>query len=225
MQYYPIFLNLNEKRCLVVGAGGVGIRKIAGLLEASPQELLVVDVAEPSPDLSRLINDSGLIFAQRPFAASDLDGRFLVIAATSNETLNAEIGRLCHDRGILCNIIDQPEKCSFIVPAVHSRGELTVAVSTGGASPAMARKIRQELDAVFGEEYAGMLTLMRRLRPVIIDLGYPSKVNSAFFRRLVNSDLMDALAAKDCARAKAALVDIVPPEMHPRIEDMLHDLC
>ncbi|WP_027183335.1 precorrin-2 dehydrogenase/sirohydrochlorin ferrochelatase family protein [Desulfovibrio inopinatus] len=225
MRYYPIFIDLKDKRCLVVGAGGVGIRKVEGLLEANPKELLVVDITAPSPKLSRLLDDPRVVFANRSFVETDLNGRFLVIASTSNDMLNAEISRLCHARGILCNIIDQPEKCSFIVPAVHNRGELTVAVSTGGASPALARKIRRELDTVFGEEYAAMLTLMRRLRPVIIDLGYPSTVNSEFFRRLVHSDLMDALAAQDRSRAKAALEEILPPEAHPRIEDLLHDLC
>ncbi len=152
MRYYPIYVNLHGKRCLVVGAGQVGRRKIATLAECGAAEILVIDLAPADPACAGLFDHPAVTFACRPFAVSDLDGRFLVIASTDNEALNWEISRECAARGILCNIVDQPEKCSFIVPALYTQGELTVAISTGGGSPALARKIRQGRGEIRGRE-------------------------------------------------------------------------
>lgn len=210
MRYYPLFVNLQGKRCLVVGAGQVGRRKIAGLAEHGAADVLVVDPGLP-PELAEALSRlPAVTLAARPFAAADLDGRFLVIAATDDEAQNWTISRECAARGILCNIVDQPEKCSFIVPAVHTQGELTVAISTGGGSPALARKIRQGLGAFLGGEYGTLLMLMSRLRPLVLELGLGSPANAAIFRRLVDSTLMEALGRGDTAGAEAILRDILP---------------
>lgn len=105
----------------MVGAGQVGRRKIASLADAGAERVLVVDVNPAGPELAELLSRPNLEHACRPFRESDLDGVFLVIASTSDETLNWRISALCAERGVLCNIVDQPEKCSFIVPAVFTR--------------------------------------------------------------------------------------------------------
>lgn len=213
MRYYPIYVNLRGKRCLVVGAGQVGRRKIATLAECGAEEILVIDraPAEACPELS---SHPAVVFACRPYETADLDGRFLVIASTDDEALNWRISRECAERGIPCNIVDQPEKCSFIVPALFTQGDLTVAISTGGSSPALARKIRQGLGEFLGTEYGAMLVLMSRLRPLVLGLGQGSPANSELFRELVNSSLLEALKLADAPRAEAILRDILPASLH-----------
>jgi len=224
MRYYPIFVNLAGKKCLVVGAGQVGRRKIATLASCGAHEVLVLDVADPGPEFEALGGLPGVRFERRAFAPDDLEGRMLVIASTSDEELNWTISRLCAAKGVLCNIVDQPEKCGFIVPAILSQGDLTVAVSTGGASPALARRIRQDLGDFFGSGYGALLILMSRLRPHIIGLGQGTEANSAIFRRLVNSSLLEALEKKDLPAAKAVLLAELPAELHPLTDELLDGL-
>ena len=213
MRYYPIYVNLHGKRCLVVGAGQVGRRKIATLAECGAQEILVIDLA-PAEACAELLSHPAVVFACRPYETTDLDGRFLVIASTDDEALNWRISRECAERGIPCNIVDQPEKCSFIVPALFTQGDLTVAISTGGSSPALARKIRQGLGEFLGSEYGALLILMSRLRPMVLGLGLGSPANSKLFRELVNSPLLEALEQADAARAETILRDILPATLH-----------
>lgn len=224
MRYYPIFVNLKDKDCLVVGAGSVGRRKIAALLDREPRSVLVVDTSPPSADMAPLLSRPGLTYETRTFRDEDLGGRFIVIASTDNEELNWRISNLCKARGILCNIVDQPEKCSFIVPAVVQKGDLTLAVSTGGSSPALAKKIRRDLEDYFGSHYGDFLILMARLRPHVLGLGRGTDHNTALFRDLVASDLMDCLEAKDAARARAILAEHLPAEVTGRIDEVLDGL-
>ncbi|MGD9609580.1 MAG: bifunctional precorrin-2 dehydrogenase/sirohydrochlorin ferrochelatase [Desulfovibrionaceae bacterium] len=214
MRYYPIYVNLHGKRCLVVGAGQVGRRKIATLSECGAAEILVLDPGL-SPSLAEELNTlPSVVLSRRAFTSSDLDGRFLVIASTDDEDLNWGISRECADRGILCNIVDQPEKCGFIVPALFTQGDLTVAISTGGGSPALARKIRQGLGEFLGGEYGALLLLMSRLRPLVLGLGLGSETNSAIFRKLVNSSLLEALERGDASASTAIVRDILPAALH-----------
>ncbi|MHC1788395.1 precorrin-2 dehydrogenase/sirohydrochlorin ferrochelatase family protein [Solidesulfovibrio sp.] len=214
MRYYPIYVNLHGKRCLVVGAGQVGRRKIATLAECGAREILVIDLAPAADTCAALLEHPAVVFACRPYETSDLDGRFLVIASTDDEALNWRISRECAERGIPCNIVDQPEKCSFIVPALFTQGDLTVAISTGGGSPALARKIRQGLGEFLGSEYGALLLLMSRLRPLVLALDLGTPANSRLFRDLVNSPLLEALDQGDAARAEAILREILPASLH-----------
>jgi precorrin-2 dehydrogenase / sirohydrochlorin ferrochelatase len=221
MRYYPISVNLQGKHCLVVGAGQVGRRKIATLAECGPTEILVLDPGlDPhlAEELSRL---PAVVLAARLFTPADLDGRFLVIAATDDEALNWTISRECASRGILCNIVDQPEKCSFIVPALYVQGDLTVAISTGGGSPALARKIRQGLGDFLGSEYGLLVLVMSRLRPLVLGLGLGGAANSALFRQLVDSRLIEALEHGDAALAESILRDILPEALHGQAAELI----
>ena len=225
MRYYPLFADLSRKNCLVVGAGEVGRRKIATLAACGAREVLVLDTREPDDDLRQALDLPCVRYECRSFQDADLDGRFLVIASTSSEELNWRISRECEARGILCNIVDQPEKCSFIVPALFTQGDLTVAISTGGASPAMARKIRKGLGEFLGSEYGAALLLMSRLRPLVLELGLGSPRNAGIFRGLVDSGLLEALERKDMAAAADLLAAHVPGQLHNRIPELLDGLC
>jgi len=221
MRTYPMFVSLEGRHCLVVGAGQVGLRKIASLLDCGAAGLTVIEPAAPSQALRELAARPGVTLLRRDFESGDLDGVFLAIAATSDPDQNLRIGALCRQRGIFCNIVDSPELGSFLVPSSVQRGDLTIAISTGGRSPALAKRIRKDLQERFGEEYAGFLKLMGRLRPMLLALGRPSEENAAIFRRLAGSRLLEALRADDGALARSELTALLPAELHYRITELL----
>lgn len=232
MRYYPMFVSLEGQACLVVGAGQVGLRKIETLADCGAASILVVDKNPPDAALLALLARTGLSFAQRDFEQNDLDGIFLAIASTSSPAVNQRISDLCRERGVLCNIVDQPEACSFIVPATVCRGDLTLAISTGGQSPALAKRIRKDLQETFGQEYALFLKLMGRLRPLILALGLDTGANTAIFRALVDSRLLEALKLGDADLAQAelaaqipqALPQGLPQDLAPQLRAQLHEL-
>lgn len=224
MHEYPVFLKLQGKRCLVVGMGGVGRRKAASLLDAGAEEVLMIDAAPADETVEQLAANERARFDQRFFEAKDLDGRFLVFACTSSESVNGEIARLCKERGILCNVADQPALADFIVPASFCRGDLRVAVSTCGGSPALTRHIRKELETYFGEEYAMLLEIMRRLRPEVLALKRETAWNTRLFRELTTSGLLDALQSRDLDKARDILERVLPAELRDNIPELLDGL-
>ena len=222
MRYYPMFVSLVGRACLVVGAGQVGLRKIETLADCNAASILVVDRNPPDQALELLLRRPGLVFAQRDFQDSDLDGMFLAIASTSSPAVNQRISDLCRERGVLCNIVDQPEACTFIVPATVRQGDLTLAISTGGQSPALAKRIRKDLQESFGQEYALFLDLMGRLRPLVLALGLDTGVNTEIFRALVGSRLLEALKLGDAALAQAELAAHLPQDLAQHLAPQLH---
>jgi precorrin-2 dehydrogenase/sirohydrochlorin ferrochelatase len=224
MRYFPVFLDLRGKECLVAGAGEVGRRKIDRLRACGASRVLVVDPSPPADLGGDEEPDAVLAVAARQFEERDLQGKFLVIASTGDQTVNARISELCRERGILCNIVDQPEYCSFIVPAVVQRGDLGIAVSTSGASPALAARIKKRLDREFGEEYGLWLALLRRLRPVILELGLGARANRELFRSLTEEALLEAIAQGDSQRLLGLLRSRLPQELHPRLKDVVDGL-
>jgi precorrin-2 dehydrogenase/sirohydrochlorin ferrochelatase len=221
MRYYPVFLDLSSKDTLLVGVGQVGLRKAASLLEAGPRHLCMVDPAADPEALAALFPGAPITVCRREFEDGDIDGKNVVFAATGSRSLNARIADLCADRGVLCNVIDAPDKGDFLVPAHFSQGDLTVALSTGGHSPALARALRQELEAWAGTRYTSALTVLGRLRPMLLELGLPTAENSALFRRLVRSSLIDLLAHKDRAAAQTLLMELLPAPLHARMGELL----
>lgn len=224
MRYYPVLLDLHGKQCLVVGAGQVGTRKIQTLLSCGPALVRIVDPKKPDPCWQELIDQGIVEYHARGFQPGDLDGCFLVIACTDHEDQNWQISRLCAKRGILCNIVDQPEKCSFILPALHTQGDLTIAVSTSGSSPALAKKIREDLGACFGPEYARYLSLMRKVRPLVLGLGLPTRTNTELFRELTQGPLLEAVQTGNSEDALKLLKKHLPASLHPDLEDLVHEL-
>lgn len=225
MRHYPLFIRLEGRSCLVVGAGRVGLRKIRSLLDCGASRLRVIECGPPRPELLELAALPGVELLTRPFEASDLDGVFLAIAATSDASLNARVARLCRERGILCNCVDAPEDGSFIVPSSVVRGDLCIAVSTGGQSPALTKRIRKDLQDAFGEEYAGFLALMGRLRPRVLALGESTEANSELFRALASGPLLEALKQNDAALARAELARLLPQQLHPYIPELLDGIA
>ncbi len=149
---FPMFLKLAGRTCLVVGAGAVAEQKIPGLIACGAQ----VRVVAPSASLSvtELANRGVLAWQRKTFTAGDLEGVFLSVAATSSLEVNHAVYHESSQRGILCNVVDDPPYCDFFYPAVVRRGHFQVAISTGGHSPALAQRIRKELESQFPPAYA-----------------------------------------------------------------------
>jgi precorrin-2 dehydrogenase / sirohydrochlorin ferrochelatase len=162
MAYLPIFLDVTARRCLVIGGGEVAARKVASLLEAGADVIIV----SPSlvEALAELVRQGRIQHIPREYAAADMAGATLVYAATDDAELHQHLNAEAHDRGIPINVADAPSLCTFIAPAVLTRGSLKIAVSTEGASPAMAKRIVARLQLLFGPEYGLALEVMRAAR-------------------------------------------------------------
>lgn len=222
MQTYPVFLNINRQRVLVVGAGAVGRRKIAGLLAHGPAEILVLDICEARR--KELPDASCIHFACRSFSPEDTVGMSLVFAASSDRKTNSKIAIHCKEQGIPCNVADAPEEGTFHVPSLFSTGEFTIAFSTGGSSPALARRIGREVK----DQYGPLLELMNRLRPLVLALGFSSDENATIFRTLVDSDLAEILRNGNVSSmqgdAEKLLRHLLPAALHQDIRSLLPDV-
>ena len=220
---YPVFLSLVGIHCLLVGLGQVGQRKLSGLLDCNPASVLVLDPAKPSPEAAALLRHGQTDFEQRAFTEADLTGRTLVFAATGSPSENSRIAALCAARGILCNSITLPEEGSFQVPAVARRAPLAAALSTGGASPALARRWKGELEQWL-EPRSRMAALMGRLRPLVLALGDETGQNAQLFRKLAASSLQQWLEEDDREKCRCWLWAELPPALRDHIAELLDDL-
>lgn len=189
MSFFPLNVNLSGRRIVVIGGGAVAERKIVRLLEADA--LITVVAPDLSPDLAKLREQHFILHLARCYEDDDLRGFFLAIAATSDKAVNFTIAQEACRHSILADICDDPALSTFTMPAVIVRGDLLIAVSTGGKSPAMAKKIRNELESKFGPEYASALKLLGVLREKLLT----AQVNSAY-----NKTLLSHLAGHDLPR-------------------------
>lgn len=165
MSLLPIFLKLRGRRVLVVGGGNVAEAKIESLLLSEADVVIVAP--ELNANLSELLRAGKIAWRQKSFDPSDLDGIFLVIAATNVPEVNHLVYRLAEERSILCNAVDDPEFCHFYYGAVVRRGPLQIAISTDGLSPALAQRLRRELEQQFGPEYEAWLEYLGAMRDLI----------------------------------------------------------
>jgi precorrin-2 dehydrogenase/sirohydrochlorin ferrochelatase len=159
---FPMFLKLATRPCLVVGAGAIAESKIASLLEAGARVRVVAP--EATPQVRSWAQSNTIEWHQRPFQPIDLDGMFLVVAATSSTELHERIFEQATLRGVLCNIVDVPPLCDFYYPSVVQRGALQIAISTSGQSPALAQRLRKQLEDQFGPEYEEWLAQLGEAR-------------------------------------------------------------
>lgn len=203
MGYLPIFLDVTGRRCVVVGGGEVAARKVASLLEAGAR----VTIVSPrlSPPLDAIVGGGLATHIARDYARGDIRGSALVYAATGDLRLDRELAAEARVLGIPINVADVPECCTFIAPAVVKRGALQIAVSTGGASPAFAARLKSALERQFGTEYAITLEVLqaarRRLQADQID---PAE-RMRRLKELASSALPEAIAAGDVAAVERIL--------------------
>jgi precorrin-2 dehydrogenase/sirohydrochlorin ferrochelatase len=206
-KFYPMMVDLTGKRCLVVGGGAVAERKVALLVECGAE----VDVVSPKATarLTALASSGRIRLRRRPVRAADLPGAFLVVVATDDPRVNREVAERARRAGGLVNVADDPAACSFLVPSVIRRGDLTVAISTGGGSPALARKLRQRLEQTVGPEYEAFVAALRLLRERARRAIADPEDRQAIYRRAVESDLFEAAARGDSAAVAARIEELV----------------
>lgn len=202
MKTYPICLVNLENHCAVlIGGGKVAARKAMALLDAGAA--LTVISPDFVEDFHRLAhNNRALRLLKRPYQEGDLEGAFLVVAATDLPEINHAVWDEARRRGCLVNVVDDPPYCNFIVPAVLQRGEIKIAVSTGGASPALARRLKERLEQLIGPEYADLADLLAELRPELIARFPAGEPRLAAALRLVDAGLLDTIRQQGRAAAQ-----------------------
>lgn len=199
--YYPIFVDLTDRLVVVVGGGMVAARKVESLVKAGARVTVI------APEVVEEIASNRFIQIElREYEEDDLQGASLVIAATDDEKINCSVSREASELGIFCNVVDRPELCSFIVPSVVERGPIKVAISTGGISPALSRRMRLLLGKAIGDEYVTLAAIMGLVRPIVRSQPGGSEDHKRIFELLIDSDLMDAIRTGERTRAEDILL-------------------
>lgn len=207
MRYYPINLDIKNRNVLVVGGGGVGSRKVKTLLSCGARVTVVS--REVSAQLQALAASGEIRLEQRSYQSDDLDDMFLVIGATNDEKLNRQISSDAEQLNTLCNIADRPEVCNFILPSIVHRDDLVITISTSGKSPALAKKLRKDLEKQFGEEYGKLLRLMGTIRKKLLRQAHEPEAHKPIFEQLINSDLIGMIQENKLEDINALLFDIL----------------
>lgn len=202
-RYYPMMLDLAGRRCLVIGGGRVATRKVAVLLDCGATVEVVSPVA--TRKIVDLASRGAIRFTRRALRSRDLDRACLVFAATNDAEVNRGVAEAVRKAGGMVNVADAPEACNFLVPSVVRRGDLTIAISTGGASPALAKRLRERLEATICPEYDGYLAALRELRVRAQKTIADPAERQALYRRAVDSELFTCAARGDKAAVSSCI--------------------
>jgi len=209
--FYIACLKLTGRRCLVIGGGEVGVEKVEGLLACDASVTVIAPGVEPV--LEEYAREGSLDWERREYAGpADLEGAFLVIAATNDSEVNIAVFRDAERRAMLANVVDVPPLCNFILPAIVRTGPLAIAISTAGASPALAKRMKREVSELFGEEYARLAILLNDVRGWAKGTLPTYQDRKAFFEEIVNGepDPVELLRAGD----EAAVRDLISAAQH-----------
>jgi uroporphyrin-III C-methyltransferase/precorrin-2 dehydrogenase/sirohydrochlorin ferrochelatase len=205
MSLLPIFLNLTKRRCLLVGAGNVALDKIGSLLKAGVD--LRVVAPEARPEVMQLASEGRLDWVRRRFEPADLDGNFIVIAATDSPEVNAAVYRGAVERNIPCNSVDDIPNCDFFFGSVVSRGELQIAISTAGESPAMAQRLRREIDEQLPEDLGPWLKNLGELRREVLEMHPRGEARRMLLHRLAQRPVCESSFCPTRQMARAPLAN------------------
>jgi siroheme synthase-like protein len=184
--FYIACLKLRGRKCLVVGAGEIGLEKVEGLLACDGDVTLVAP--EAGPELTQLALEGSIKWEQREYTPADLEGTFMVIACTDDTDINIGIYEDAERRAMLVNVVDVPPLCNFILPAIVRTGPLAIAISTAGASPALAKRMKAEVSELFGEEYAQLAIMLNDVRGWAKGTLPTYQDRKAFFEGIVNGE-------------------------------------
>lgn len=205
--FYPVYLNLKGKRVVVIGGGEVAERKTASLLDTGAS--IVVISPEVTPRIASLANARIIELHQRPYAEGDCTGAALILSATDDPDVSRAVWKEATGAGILVNTADQPELCDVIMPAVVRSGDLTIAISTGGTSPALAARLRGRFARMLGPEYARLIDLLAQYRPEIRRRVLDERDRKALHYRILDSDIITCLKSNDSDGAERRLRQII----------------
>ena len=202
-QLFPAFLKIEDRPCLVVGAGAIGEEKIHGLLRAGATVRVV------APKATMRVQEwarAGMIgWDRRKFRRADLSGTFLVIAATSSPALHERIYKQARRQSVLCNVVDDPEHCDFYYGSVMRRGALQIAISSGGQSPALAQRLRKELEIQFGAEYEGWVRELGEARERLFSRPVDPKRRKELLHRLASKVSLEEFRRRQKRRSRAGV--------------------
>lgn len=207
--YYPIYVDLHDKTCLVVGGGKVALRKVQAILKCNARVKLVG--TRIIPEIKSLKNKyKNFTFQKKAYDSRDLKNMFLIIAATDSNEINTKIAADASRKGLLVNVVDVPKLCNFIVPSIIRRGDLTVSISTGGISPALAKMLRIDLEKHLGKEYAKVLSVLKTYRRRI--LRFPDTVKRNIWRKIIDPRMMELAKKKKIIELKRSIEEIIRSE-------------
>lgn len=208
MKYYPVFLDIRDKKCVVVGGGEVAARKAERLIECGAEVFVISP--KLTPELAVLEKKNLICHVASEYTTHFIDGAALVIGATDDEKTNARIANDARVKGIPVNIVDDPQKCDFILPALVQRGDLAIAVGTGGKSPALARHVREELEVIYGREYEILLNILGKLR---VKMARNVGVGKDWFNALMDAGILYYIKEKDMERVRELVKEITGEEV------------
>jgi len=207
MKQFPAILDLTGRKVVVVGGGNIAQTKIENLLETGPK--IVVIAPSISDPLANLAREGKIAHEARNFEDADLDNSWLVIAATNDSEINEKVYRAAEARQIFCNVVDYRPLCSFVTPAIVERGDITVAITTSGGSPALAQELKKVIGDAIGQEYVELLEILRDLRPMVRARVSDQVKRSLIFHRIVESDALALLRLDKRQEAEALAKKII----------------
>ena len=207
MQYYPVYVNLVGRKAVVIGGGHIAEGKVENLLTA--EACVFVIAPKLTKALQRLRDELRITHIAREYQAGDLRGAFIAISATDDRATNARVWQEALARNILMNVVDDTPHCNFIAPSILRRGDLTIAISTSGKAPAVAVRLREQLEHTIGPEYAQFLTLAGQARAPLLAQTPDFEARKALWYRLVDSDVFELLRQGDEAAARERIAEIL----------------
>jgi precorrin-2 dehydrogenase/sirohydrochlorin ferrochelatase len=208
MPYYPVNLNIHGRFCLIVGGGGVAARKVGPILQCGAHVRVISPAA--CSRITELAAQGRIEWQQREYRQGDLQGAFLVFAATDNPDVQRQVADEAREYNIMINRADSPGECSFQLPAAVRRGDLLLTISTSGGSPALSAWIRRRLEQEFGPEYRQMVMLFSSIRGDVVGDGAASSLHQLLFEQLLEIDLLSLLRKKDWPTLQERLAAILP---------------
>ena len=200
--YYPVFIDVRDRTCVVVGGGNIGEEKVSKLLDCGAKVLVISP--EVTERVRNLVDDDNVTWTQRGYRPGDLKGAFIAIAATDDSKVNERIAAEAEERNVLLNVVDVTHLCTFIAPSVVRKGDVTIAVSTGGTSPALARKFREELSRSPLLDLADLTPLLSDARAELKKIG--AKVDPDHWQECIDEDLLHMVQAGRMEEARETLM-------------------
>ena len=210
-RYYPVFIDVNKRRCVIIGGGNIGQDKVEKLLECDAEVFVISP--EVNPRVEELATNNEISWDKREYRQGDLEGAFIAIASTDDNTVNRQIASEATERNVLLNVVDVTHLCTFIAPSVARRGEVTIATSTGGASPALARTFRETLTTSRILQYADLAPILSQARAELVKKRVT--VVPDHWQTQITDDLLDLVQSDKADEAYKILMDGLLSEATP----------
>ena len=210
-RYYPVFIDVNQRRCIFIGGGNIGQEKVEKLLECDAEVFVISP--EVNPRVKEMASNNEISWDKREYRQGDLEGAFIAIAATADNKVNRQIAQEATERNVLLNVVDVTHLCTFIAPSVARRGEVTIATSTGGASPALARTFREKLTSSRILEFADLAPILAQARTELREKSVT--VVPDHWQTQITEELLDMVQAGQSDQAYTVLMNGLLAEATP----------